>query len=451
MPRCLRASHSPTRIAALAVTLLLTAPAQGSEPDSALPPEEVVLQLRAARIAGERGLVEEQRRLLDEIARAHPREPAALLALMEFYSSLPDGSAEAAKARSALRDLLLTPRRDAPLALLQRFALDHRTTKEDLELLAELLAVRTERREDEPGAFLLLSGIQESLDRREEARSTLGALLRQRGDPEVRQRCIHLDILLERWDEALRLVRIQRGVLGEKVLRLAAVQIYAALGMVKELRTEVTAFMSERVLLTHHHLPRMISAGFALYDDGHTKEAAEWFGFLSSRFADDPDLASIQAGLFHRPGQPGARAAGADPANDQRLPVDLMNEGTALLAAGDPHGAYPILKRAASILGENDLAWFNLGLAASELQRWREAEAAFHRAVTLSPRFVKGLVQRAQARLRLQRIDEAVADAEAALRLEPDTKAAYLVLYHCEMARGNEKRAREILTRYHGM
>jgi tetratricopeptide (TPR) repeat protein len=71
--------------------------------------------------------------------------------------------------------------------------------------------------------------------------------------------------------------------------------------------------------------------------------------------------------------------------------------------------------------------------------------------VTLNPRFVKGLVQRAQARLRLERIDEAVADAEAALRLEPNTKAAYLILYHCEMARGNEKRAREMLTRYHAL
>lgn len=432
----------PIALVLLAAGLLAPGPRAG-EAGADLPPEDLAVRIRRARIAGQEGDISLQRRLLEGIAREHPEESSALVALMDLYLALPSGSAEAGATREVLGRLLLAPGRTAPLAVLQSFALDESATQDDLEMVIGVLEARAARGAPEPEALLLLAGLQERAGRLVQARETMGRLLELRGDPEVRQRCLYMDIELERWDGALDLLRAQRRVLGESRLRLAAALIYSALGRAEEVSKEVAALRSESLVFTRELIQPLIEVGFALHDGGFDTQARLWFGLLEERFEGDPSVRSASDGLF------GAGTGRGDPA--QGLPVDLLNEGTALLSAGDSHRAYPILERAAALMEDSDLAWFNLGLAAADLQRWVEAEAAFDRAVGLAPRFLKARIQRAQARLRLGRVDEAAADAQAALEQDPAARDAVLILYHCARERGDEKEARRLLRRHDAM
>lgn len=415
--------------------------------ESPLPTEEIALRLRAARIAGLQGNVEDQQVILEAIAREHPEDNSALIALLDLATSLPAGSDAAGRAREALRRLLLDPGRRAPASVMQAFAFDMKTPEQDLHRLAAILSARSLQPPVDPDIFLLLAGIQERLALPQEARATLGRLLEASGDPEVRQRCIHLDIELERWEDALALLTTQRSLIGPDKLRLPAILVFAALGRTKELDAEVAALGKDELLVTHHVLPLLVEVGFSLHDGGLTERAREWFDLLQEKFTDDPTLAMIRSSLYGREAGPG----GAGDRTSERAPFDILNEGTALLSAGEAHAAYPLLERAAELLGDNDLAWFNLGLASADLQRWERAEAAFDRSFLLNPRFVRALVQRAQARLRLGRIPEATDDATRALEMDPRSKAAVLILHHCAKARGDERAASELLRRWSSM
>lgn len=436
------------RIGVLCLTLqglFLPVGAQ-ADPDP-LPSRDLARRIRSARIAGQMGRVDEQRRLLEEIAREHPENDLALTALMDLYLTFPRDSSQAAAARESLRKLLLDPARRPPVVILQAFAYNAATTDGDLDLLVRALDRRVSGRAPDPEALLLLAGLHTERGRREEARAVLGRLLEMRGDPEVRQRCIYLDIELERWREALPLLEQQRKVLGPSKLRLPAAIIYASLGRANELREEVAAIRTESLYLTRMLKGPLIRVGFALHDAGFEADARAWFALLHERFSGDPAITSIRAGLFGE----GETMTLEDPDDlAWEGPIDLVNEGSALLSGGDAHSAYAVLRRAVALMEDNDMAWFNLGLAAADLQKWTEAEEAFHRAVTLNPRFVKGFIQRAQARLRLGRIDEAEADARLALSLDGRARDAMLILHHCARTRGDDEAAAEWMLRYNG-
>ncbi len=444
------AARRAAKAGGLAVISILALGAGPPEDEPPLPSEEVALKLREARIAGMEGRIEEQRRRLEEIARQHPDDSSALLALLDLATSLPAGSAEAAKARDALRQLLFEPGRDAPLSVLEGFAHGALASVEDLSRLASILAAGSAEKADAPARLFLLGLIQERLGRFEDARATMGSLLERTGDPELRLKCIHLDVELERWEDALGLLETQRRIVGPEKMRLTAILVYAALGRLQELDREVAALGSEELLVGHNMLPLLLQVGFVLHDGGRTDRARGWFNRLAERFPGEPSISEILAGLYGSEGAPPG-GAGKDGGRAERSAFDILNEGTALLAAGEVHAAYDVLERAVDLLGDNDVAWFNLGLAAADLQRWERAEEAFDRCVLLNPRFVRGLVQRAQSRLRLGRVAEAAADAERALELDRRCKDAVLILYHCAKARGDEKEATALMRRWEAM
>lgn len=432
---------------ALAILLLAAAPAAAAT----LPPEEVLLQLRRARIAGETGDRETQRRILESVASRHPEEIPAVLALMEFHRSLPSSSEVALQIRTTLRDLLLRPEGAAPVALLRRYAIDPAATDADLEFIAGLLVERTSSGRPDPAALRLLGGLQEYFGKLEEARATFGRALKMDPDPTLLGRCISLDMELERWDSALALFRSARLEAGSSLWRFTAIRIYSALGMVRELDVELLSLLGERTGVPGFALPALISAAFQLYDDGRQERAERLFRNLSARFPSNIELQAILATLFAGAEEQAARTAEIEELWRARdSPIDLVNEGASRLTAGDPHGALEILQRATSLLPDSELAWFNQGLAAAALQRNTEADAAFTRSIQVNPSFAPAFVQRGLVRLRAGRIDEAAADARRALKIEPGLKRPWFILSRCEEVRGNRKKASEHMRRYQG-
>lgn len=422
-------------------------PPAGAALAGQLPSEEVVLQLRRARIAGECGQTDRQRRILEEVARENPDEIPAVLALMEFYRSLPSSSAEARSARRTLRRLLLDTEREAHVALLQRFAIDPDASDDDLELIREMLAARAAREED-PATLRLLGALHEYFGHYEEARAAFGRALDLDPDPTVLGRCLSLDMELGRWKDALGLLRSGRAAAGNDLWRYTAVRIFSGLGRVEELDAELEAILREETYLPRVVLPDVIAAGFHLYDDGRTAHAERLFRHLASVFPEDLDLSTIIAHLFAGEKEMSARSAQIDDLwRRQGDAVALVNEGAARLSAGDAASALEILKRATALLPDSDLAWFNLGLAAERLERWPEAEAAFESAVSLNPRFAKAVARRGIARLRLGRIPEACADGKRALELQPGLQQARYLLRLCEKTMEDEATAGERLRR----
>ncbi len=439
-PRARPRKAPPLAVVAGLATLCLLPPA-GASLAGQLPPEDVVLQLRRARIAGERGQTDRQRKILEEVATENPDEIPAVLALMEFYRSLPSSSPEALSARRTLRRLLFDPRGEAHVALLQRFAIDPGASDGELELIREMLAARAAR-EENPAILRLLGTLQEYFGRYEEARASFGRALELDPDPTVLGRCISLDMELGRWERALELLRSGRAAAGDSLWRYTAVRIFSALGRVEELDAELEAVLRQRVGMPRFVLPDVIRAGFHLYDDGRSALAERLFRHAASLHPANLDLSTIIAYLFAGEEEMSARSAEIDDLwRRQEDAVALVNEGAARLSAGEASSALEILERATALVPDSDLAWFNRGLAAERLERWPEAEAAFDRAVSLNPRFAEAVARRGVARLRLGKTPEAFADGRRALEIRPGLQQAYDLLRLCEKALEKEAAA----------
>jgi tetratricopeptide (TPR) repeat protein len=189
------------------------------------------------------------------------------------------------------------------------------------------------------------------------------------------------------------------------------------------------------------YLNLLIEAGWALRDAGRDAEAEALF---RRALALDPSSASARQVLLHLYGSAEERAAHETAVAERRAleedPQALYEEGSQLLAAGDPATARDLLARAAPGLEGTrfaEAAWYNLGLAAFKLEQWPAAAEAFGEAVRLHPTRADAQFQLGYALHRAERCAEAIAPLEAALELAPGRNETHYFLAACHSALGD--------------
>jgi tetratricopeptide (TPR) repeat protein len=141
--------------------------------------------------------------------------------------------------------------------------------------------------------------------------------------------------------------------------------------------------------------------------------------------------------------------AGASVASND--PEKIRTDAYQRLLAKDFGTAHDLYRRlleldpAASSFDSGD--WFNYGLAAIETAAWAEAETAMTHALESGASKPRAYAHRARARIMLGRIAEGMADAEAALAIDPKLKQACFAMYLAYEKLGVHEKAKEWLAR----
>lgn len=469
IPRAIRRALAT---AGLAWPLLSAAPPAAA---SDLPPIGCVQALRRARIDTTAELSAVARRRLEAAAAIPGCELPALSELLQSLfaarapGSAPDPETEAIGQRLARR--LEDPAVAVPPGMFHYLAAASFSAAQDRMVLAALRARRDRSEASGPGLgraerIELLGAIFDlelDLDQREEAHATLDRL-RDLADSDLwRWRALELDFDLGRWDELLAVVGDLRasGVTAPFLDQLELLGL-AHLGRYDEVATKLDRLLPAgppppgidasavpgREGGTGTALPApepdpdraiavamAVQAGWALRDAGRDADAERIF---RRAYAADPDHFHLREILQQLYAGPEERAAFAAEESERRSrvtnPDALYEEGTQLLAAGDPASAYDLLARAApAIEGARlgDAPWYNLGLAAYELKRWREAADAFAHAAQVNPERPESHFQRGLALYFLDRCAEAVPALRRALELAPAKYKAHYYLAEC--------------------
>ncbi len=127
----------------------------------------------------------------------------------------------------------------------------------------------------------------------------------------------------------------------------------------------------------------------------------------------------------------------------QNAPPSGHARAAQLIQEGNPAGAMALIQR---MLQEspNDVRAHNLmGIALSAVNRLEEANASFHRAYQINPKFHPALKNLAFNELKLQRVNDARAHLEQFLEASPQDAAANLALAEIYSQRGEHTKAIE--------
>lgn len=98
----------------------------------------------------------------------------------------------------------------------------------------------------------------------------------------------------------------------------------------------------------------------------------------------------------------------------------LLGESGAALAANDAGRAVDLGRKATEADGNNPLAFYQLGLAASKATDWGTAASAFTRAITLKPDLAYAHYYAALVHQRQRQLPQAAEHFDAFLRLAPE-------------------------------
>lgn len=475
-------------ILASAATPAASPPPTGAAPpapaaESPLPAEPIVLALREARIARISGDRVTERKILNRLIGTYPNDPAAIAGALQLRrEDAPDSDATHAL-RSRLMEILARPGRVVPLNLLREMAGDLRSTPEELARLVDVLRAEPADAPDRPGRLRLLAALLERLGRKDEMIATLEQLVTVDADPRLTWRLLDAYRNQERWKDVLRLAStIERK--GTAIpLAWYRMDALGALGRVDDLLAEakaqivrlsssdaqdIFALQGSPLPFLKGAPPSKGSAGavaldpraaqafyptvFHLIDAGRRDAAKELMNRLFEATGGDPGVRRMRTMLF---GTLDDRIALLNAEEMKTLASGdvgaIRDEADKRLVAKDYRAAYDLLERVArgspKGFGDDVAGWFNFGLAAVQTAHWKEAEDAMSHVLALEPTMSRALAQRARARIMQKRVDEGVADAKAALALEPDSKQAAYAMYLAFQMRGETAEAQKWLKR----
>ena len=446
----------------VSVALLVAVPsalAQNLEPvgtatPAALPPVECVRGMREARLAWQAGDRQKAMAGLDRAVEACPDHVDPLLERLELHRKLGDAAGVEADL-ALLRARLADPARVPPEAAFARAVSDPQASAAELELIRARL-VRDLASTETPRRLRQLVVVEARLGRNEDARATLARLLAVDPAPEVRWAAVRLDVALERWNDAIPELEALAGRSGTSsfAARLHLIHAYGAVGRTEDaMRTALALYGASGDLgsrfIREMVVQALLEAGWALHDRGDVEGAATVFRKVLEV---DPDNEEARAVLDLVYGTPETRAA-AMAARDRALereedPGLVLEEGARRLAVGDAAGAWDLLERAARGLGDSELAWYDLGLAAVKLERWEAAAEAFGHAARLDPTNPTSSLNLGTALARTGRCAEAVEVLTTLLADHPETYQAHYWLGRCWAELGDAAKAAEAMERY---
>jgi tetratricopeptide (TPR) repeat protein len=430
-----------------------------------LPDEAIVLALRRARISGEVGDRNGQRAQLDALVAAHPDDPTALAAGLVFHRDV-DGETEATRAlRARLVGAFARPGALIPLPPLQDVARDAKASDEDLTRVADVLVARPGTGADRVARLRLRAAVLDRMGRRAEMLAALDELAALDTDPLIALRLLDGYRDAGRWEDVLRVtaqVDATQSGFDPDWRRLEA---FAASGRLDELSRDASALITR--LRSRFDaiarpapspapvkaLPPYVVTGFvpfvfALLDAGRREPAERLVKDLEAASPGDDNVRRLHAMLFGTPDDRIAflaLAAGASIASAD--PDKIRAEAYQRLLARDYATAHDLYRRlleldpAVSSLDGGD--WFNYGLASIETSAWADAETAMTRALDSGASKPRAYAHRARARIMLDRTNEGIADAEAALAVDPKLKQACYAMYLAYEKLGKRDKAAE--------
>ncbi len=474
----MRTAHHGAQCAPYAAGALLlwtlTAPAAVAEDAGALPAQECVHLLRAARIAGMQDDPATELAKLEEARDACPGEIGPLYALVGYYRRQPQAEESYRKFLSALVERLRDPEYDLPAGMIEY--LIRNPDVEEGELLAVLDNISRQvgrSAEPDPGLMRIQAELQRRLGQTEAATVTLEGLWRQTGARDLVWPLARAYADLERWQDAADLIAPQ---LESGYFRTFYIHVLGKLGRFDEVLKQIEILVSDPdvrrpfqhgqpaeavdldidlkgyvidVVLQPGLIGLLKQVAWDLRDRGQDAQAEMIFRSLLAQVPDDPELRStvlnLYAGEQERQGHARALADKWQTETDANL---LFEEGTQRLTAGDAAGAIELLRRAAPELPDLEAAWYNLGMAAYRLEDWATVDAAFGRAGELNPSRAQTFFFRGLALEKLDRCGDAVGALGRAVELDPSRALAYYYLAACHRKLGNQAAAAAARERY---
>lgn len=427
-----------------------------------LPAAACVEALRAARIAGEKGDTEAERRGVEAAAQLAGCELPASSELLRLLRGGVIPASEGPEIRARMAARLADPATPVPPGVLAYLGRPDRAP-EELDLLATALERRLETaaragrslpagEREEIDAVLF--PMQERLGRGEAARATLDRLLTSDEPAPWLWPALALDLELERWPSAAGLLERMLATAGApRELERLYLETLAHLGRHDEIEARIEKLAGAATEEDRDWVVTLLVGAAWEARDAGRDDAAE--AMFRRALALDPERDTARRALLHLYGSAEERAtheaAIAARREAEQDPQSLFEEGSALLAAGDAATAIGLLERAAPALAGGVYAepsWYNLGLAAYKLERWRQAADAFGRAAALNPTRVESHFQRGVALHRAGACAEAVPALERALELAPAKYQARYFLGKCHEALGDAEAARRELALY---
>lgn len=451
------------RSGSLCAALAFVAAAGGAASEApTLPPVACVEALRAARIAGEKGDGDAERRGVEAALEVAGCDLPAANELLRLLRSGAVAAESGPEIRRRLTERLADPSVPLPPGILAYLAgLEHDAG--ELEQLATALERRLEAasrsgRQPAPSERVEIDGtlvlLQQQLGRFEAARTTIDRLLATDDPARWRWQALALDRELERWESAERILLDMLAVPGApRELEGLHLDLLARLGRHAELEARLEKLAAAPSDEDRPWVVAMLLGGAWEARDAGRDGAAETM--FRRALALDAESEEARLALLHLYGSAEERAAHEAAIAARRQSEDdpqrLFEEGSALLAAGDAASAIALLERAAPALGGGVYAepsWYNLGLAAYKLERWRQAADAFGRAAGLNPDRVETHFQRGVALHRAGACAEAVPALERTLEVAPAKHQARYYLGKCHEALGDLEAARRELELY---
>jgi len=231
-------------------SVLVSAPAscdEGDDAPSGLPPEELVIMLREARIAGMSGDKARNLRILREATEAYPQSVVPIMALWDYHRRFELSEEEVAELRSLLTLRLSDLHSPLPPGTLNYLVYNADASEEELELVLDAARRRLSMMETDDPRFLEAVGVlQIRLGRLEQARENLRKLIELRPTLQLLWQAFVLDQKLERWEDAARMLdRIREETDLRPLLATTHLRILGKLGRYEELTAEVNELSDE--------------------------------------------------------------------------------------------------------------------------------------------------------------------------------------------------------------
>jgi tetratricopeptide (TPR) repeat protein len=355
---------------------------------------------------------------------------------------------EAAQLRRILTERLADPESSLPAGVL-RYLIGNPDADED-ELRLLLAAANARVKDNDIEMLSAIAFLQFRLELFEDARETYEHLRELAPSQMLNWECVLLDIELERWADAaagLKPIVAKQG--ASLTARLMYIDALSRLGERDEMLRQIDLLSSDNPLMTELINDTLADSAWNLYDAGKDLEAEAVFRRI---LASDPKNSQALAAVLNLYGteeELEAHRAALESARDEETdPHVLLEQGGNLLAAGDAEQALELLERASRSLPDEEIAWFNLGLAALKLERWDTAEQALLHATRINPGRADSFFNRGSALQKLGRCAEAIEALNRTLELAPDKTEAYYYLYACHVELGNDEAAQEALRLY---
>jgi len=413
-----------------------------------LPPVECVQMLRSARAMLELGDEQGGAKLLQEAVERFPGEIVPLVALWEFHEryGLPDEQAR--QLRRVLTERLADPESSLPPGVLRYLIGNPDADEEELKLL--LGAAKTRLRDDDIEMLLAIGHLQNQLELFEDARDTYGRLKKLAPSAGLNWACLLLDLQLERWADAADGLKPIVGNKGASITsQMMYIDVLSRLGRHDDMLRQIGLLSSDNPKMNDLVNSLLADAAWNLRDANKDEEAETLFRKI---LASDPKNRQALAAVLYLYGTEEElathRAALESARNEETDPHVLLAQGGNLLAAGDAEQALELLERAAQSLPDEEIAWFNLGLAAIKLERWERAEQALLQATKINSLRADSFFNRGSALQKLGRCTEAIEALNRTLVLAPDKTETHYYLYVCYAELGNHEAAQEALRLY---